>query len=426
MPINNTKGLDALRALSEGGSAGLNAYKQAQGAEQASRTTALQNALGGQDVAAAAAKAQAQYAPKVPTQGLNVGDLGAAANSYLSQAANKLSAQNYEDQQNLTLQGESLRRHAVSDKDRMLMLQGASDIKAEGDQEAANKQIEGQYGTNAIGTAMEQRKAQAAQLAQLQQGIQASGGGLATPETAAQVAALQAQIGQSDQALRGLLGKYAMSAGTDANGFNAAVDEGDMGKVEGLVNFLTPQITQNRQAAEGEAKRKIEMGGQERLRQLAPAFGVNPLVAAGQFQEGKGDDLAIAGNKAKQDAYIADAPTASDRKAQDAQVADSLGFDSPTDFTRLRSKTGMGTEDIVGAMQSPHWGKIQEIANGVATGEIENGSEGFSDTVKNYVNSLTGPDGKQMSQKERAALIELANTYFKPGTTAAAGKGEAE
>lgn len=428
MPINNTKGLDALRALSEGGSPALDAYKQSQMKEQSSRTTALNNALGGQDVSQAVAAAQAKYSPKVPTGGIGVNDLAPAANQFLSQAADKLNAQNYEDQANLTLKSEALRRkqNQMSAEDLQNMLYGASDLMAENQKAKAAEALS----TDPVTALANQKAAQRAQLTAFDQESQANAG-LAqaalggNPEAYAQLQAREQQRGDilramaaTDEQYKQAADQYTGALGTDSAGLLQRYGTDNPAEVQGMLEFLAPQTGD----ALARSERAIDVGGQERLRQLAPAFGIDPLKAQGMFREGMGNDLSRVGQSQKESAYVSGAPTAGDRKQQDQELADALGFDSAKDYTTLRSKTRMSDDEIQSALQSPEWGTVNSLYEGALTGEVADGYEGFQSAVRDYANSLEKPAGVGEAQwkTHKAKLIQLANTYYKDPTKAAA------
>lgn len=445
MPINNQKGLEALRALSTGGTPALESYNQAKQAEQASRTTALQDALGGQDVSAAVAKAQAQYAPQVAGGTLGIDNLNVAADSYLSQAANKLSAQNYEDQQNLTLQAAKLRakQNEMTTEERMNQLQGASEAWAAEQQGnvAADTQLGGQLGNLATRKAIlrDQLTAFDQSNPDLLQGAQV------TPEA---LAAREAQRGDILRQMAGLDQQYAASAdqyagliGTDTKGLLDTYGQADMGNnaaTQDLVGFLAPQA----EAAAAQKSREIATGTQGRLRELAPAFGIDPLTAAGQFREGEGNDLKRQSAIAAEEDFVA-GDTTTQRKAQDEEAASQLGFASGSDFSTFKKQADMKDEDIISTLQSSEWSALNDLTDSFIAGEAEftvpgtdkkvsleerTGKEGLNEAIRELVNNPDNPlvdaEGKPLTTAQRSKLVQLATRYFGSKAFGVEGKGE--
>lgn len=476
MPINNAKGLAALRALAEGGSAGAASYNQAKSSEAASRTTALQNALGGQDVGAAVAAAQAKYSPAVDTSAPSVGNLGAAADSYLSQQASKLASQNYEDQANLTLSAAKLqqKQNEMSAADREAALTGAADVWAEGqktdlantlnhtplqqlaDQKAAQRArltqfdaeqaaiANGTAGVGAAASGVQQGTGAAASGVQQGTGVLPGGpqgtaagasgmvqgtGALAGLTAAAAPPApdprgdILREMAATDAAYKQAAEGYAGALGTDTKGLldtYARADQGDAGAVRDLTNWLGA----NQAAPLLETKgRQIDLSGQSRLRALAPAFGIDPLVAAGRYREGEGNDLARMGQIGKENAAATGAATPKER---DTATAEGLGFDNVSDYKAVRTKSRMSDDEIVDAMNSEAWNGIQDIYQGAVTGEIPGGAAGLQEGIKSFVNGLAKPDGMDDSEwkKKRTQLIQLGSTYFKSPTSTAAGSDQ--
>lgn len=438
MPINNPKGLEALKALSSGGSAGLSSYKQAQAAEAQSRTGALQQAIGTQDLGAAVNKAQAQYAPKVTGGGLGIDNLNVAADQYLSQAANKLASRNYEDQQNLTLQAEALRRkqNEVSEEDRQAMLLGASDAMAaqqRGDLEA-NLQGGG-LGNLATRKALlrEQLTKYDSDLGQNAAFAAISGNPADMERIKAGRQAILDQMGALDQQFAQASGQYTGMLGTDNKGlleaYNAA-DRGDTAQVQGLVDFLNPR----REQALAEGNRSIDVGEQARLRQLAPAFGVDPLVAAGTFRESEGKELGRIGQQGKEQDYVA---------GQDpAALADAFGFANPGDLNAAKKATGLDEQGIADTLSDPAWQGVDDLAGAFVAGDQTNpliagnderetrtGIEGFRAAIQDYAaQQIPMPEGATDEQKReinqaRTQIINLAINRYKSQIGGAAGTG---
>lgn len=426
MPIDQSK-LDALKSLASGGSPGLDAYRQAQQAEQATRTDALKGALGGQDVYAAAQKAQAQYAPNVGRNPFaDAANLQPAANQFLNAGAEKLANQAYEAQQNLTLEAEGLRR-AQQGKYQKEMLQGAADVYGQ-------KQREDLTGKGIQDVQSKRTALQNLQALQQTQGLQDPALyaqqeaalkqqlGLA-PDQAVDVAALQAGI---DQQAKQAFGTYAGALGRDTKGLEEAYASGDNQRLADLMNYLAPEAEKR--------GREVDLEGNKRLRELAPAFGIDPLAAAGMFRRAEGitSGLKQAQTEAAGEQYVSGEPTAKEAKAaraqQDADIAGQLGFESSTDYTKLRSKAKMSDEEIVGALQSPTWQEVTGIYQSAVTGEIPGGYAGFQNSVRDYVNGLAKPEGMDDKQwkAEKAKVITLANTYYKDPTKTAAGSDESE
>lgn len=482
MPIKNEKGLAALRALSQGGTPGLDSYKQAQAQEAASRTSALQNALGGTDVAAAAQKAQATYAPKV-TAGAGIDNLDVAANSYLSNASNKLAAQNYEDQQNLALQAEALKRqnneqHMLAAADAMAAQQRA-DLGANlsGDQQLANlaerkadlrsqltqldqlnnatpaaqvpvygptkemrdlqallavnggdnaqgqeyqrrinelissgrdKQIVGQQANPAIGS---------------DQGLIGTAQRL-SPDTEARRADILAQMAGLDTQFGKASQEYAGRLGTDNKGFleaYAAADRGDTNAIKALNEYLAP----TRETALQQGNARINVGEQARLRALAPAFGIDPLTAAGMFRESEGKELGRVKQAGAEGEYIEGGTSKAEQAAAIKAGAQATGL-SESRYSGLRENTGFTDEEIVGAVQSPDWGPISEIANEyVGKDRTKNtGVAGFRKDVEAKLADLVDETGKPVPDDVKKKMLELAVGYY--SGQIAGSKSEAE
>lgn len=442
MPINNTKGLEALRALSEGGSAGLNSYKQAQGAEQASRTQALQGALGNNNVMDAAAKAQAQYAPKVNTAGLSTGDLGAAANSYLSRAATKLANQNYEDQQNLAFQGEQLQRQKeeISPAERMNMLAGAADIMGQGQEQDAADAVN----PEGVQATMAKKNDLRTQLTALDQDTAAlaNSGMLLTPGVAQQreqqrgdilrqMAAMDTQFGD-------LSTKYNQGLGVDPSTMTGQAQSAQLaqayGKEDaGQFNQILQAQAAQRQALQDEAHRRAVAGGQERLRMLAPAFGIDPLAAAGQFREGEGNDLAREDKINQTESYVSGDVRGTKAQKQ-AAAAEGLGID-PEDYSVYSKVPGVGDKEIADTVKSDNWNALDNltanfVANGgttvkSATGDVQlTGLDGYREFLSTAVQGATHADGSALSDKEKQNLINLMMAKNKTAVNDAFGAGE--
>lgn len=439
MPIKNEKGLAALRALSEGGSPGLQAYKQSQQAEQASRTTALQNALGGQDVAAAAAKAQAQYAPQIANAGLGIDNLNVAADSYLSRASNKLAAQKYEDQQNLTLQAEALRRqqNEISQQERMQQLQGAADIMAEQQRGDLEANFSGNQQLNNLAI----RKANLRdQLTAYDQSMAPNLTTAALSGNPANVEQIKAgredilrQMGALDQQFQEASGQYAGLLGTDNKGFldaYAAADRGDVEAIKALNEYLNP----TREAVLGQQSRAIDAGEQQRLRDLAPAFGINELTAAGMFREGEGKGLQREQQRQAEAGYIAG-------QSPDV-VADQFGFADAKDLNAAKKATGLDEQGIADTMSDPAWRGVDDLAQafvandqtnpliaGTEDRETRRGIEGFRAALQDYAaEQVPMPEGATEDQKRqvnqaRTQIINLAINRYKPAIAGAAGTG---
>lgn len=440
MPIRNEKGLAALRALSTGGSAGLDSYKQAQQAENASRTEALGTALGGTDQTANIAATQAKYAPQVNTGGLGIDNLGVAADSFLSRAADKLGAQKYENQQNLAFQAAALKQKEdeITAEERMNQLQGASEAWAA--QQAGNVQADAQLGGQ-LGNLATRKAGARDQLTAYDEQTRALIG--ANPQLAAERQAGRDQILRQmagiDEQYNAASGQYADFLGTDNKGLlenYSRADQGDTSGVKNLVDFLNPQAA----AAQGMREREIEMGTQGRLRDLAPAFGIDPLTAAGQFREGEGNDLARAAARGKQDAYVA-GDSAAQRAAAEDEAAPAFGFSSGKDFSAFKKSADLPDEEIEATLNSPGWGAIGQLADSFITGQADfeipgtgrslslegrTGREGLTEAIKEMVNdpTLVGPDGKPLDTAAKSKLIQLATRYYGAKAFGVEGKGE--
>lgn len=416
MPIDQSK-LDALKTLATGGSAGLDAYRQAQSAESASRTDALKGALGGQDVYAAAQKAQAQYAPNVGTKGFaDAANLAPAANQFLDQGAQKLSQQAHENQQNLLYQIAQMKGANAKEQ-----LAGAADVYGQSQRDTL---AGGQSQLQATVARKQELLNEKNRLAlQVPQGSD-SGMGF-TPEqqaaNAQRVAQIDAELGGLDRQYGDQAARYAGALGLDANGLNAAYQSGDNNKVADLLGYL--------KGNEGEAQRKIDMGGQERLRELAPAFGIDPLAAVGMFQRGEGNDLQRTGTEQKQEDYISGTPSADDQ-------AQMLGYADAGALKSAQKATGMGVEDLARTAQSDNFRQIDQLtqaytaeggdtytdAEGKQTQDT--GLEGYRNAVHRWVSGAKHPDGTDLTNSEKQQLINLATSTFNKRIQAAFGKGE--
>jgi hypothetical protein len=438
MPIKNTAALNALKALSTGGSSGLDSYRQAQMSEQSSRTSALNNALGGQDVATAVANAQAKYAPKVDTSGIGVDALGGAADSFLSEAANKLSAQNYEDQASLTLKAEKLRRaeaerNQPKPEDIENMLLGAADAMAAEQREGLSADPV---------TQLAQRKAALRQQltdfdkTQLEGVPTVEGAQFLVPEgplreaAIARAQALQEQRGNIlremagvDEQFKGAAEGYTGRLGTDAAGLLQRYQTENPAEVQDMVEFLSPRQAQ--------AERAIDVGEQGRLRELAPMFGIDSNRAAGMFREGEGTALKRTGALNAEEDYVAGKVS---QKEQDAATAEALDMDADT-FSAVRKSTRLQAPEIANVMASDNWQEISDLttayaANGGELDEngepINTGVEGYRAFVKKSVDAATHADGTALDDKEKQALINLATAYYIPSLKQSFGTGEAE
>lgn len=477
MPIKNEKGLAALRALSTGGSAGLDAYKAAQASEAASRTSALQGSLGSLDVGEAVKSAQAKYAPQVAGGDMGISNLNVAADSYLSQAANKLSAQSYEDQQNLTFQAAKLKakQNEMTEEERMNQLTGAADAWAA--QQTGNVQADaalgGQLGNLATRKANLRAQLTAYDQAQNAPGpVQGPTAPMQGPSLAGAGVPLEQQgppsamsgpsafgplgvgspvpqgmtrediLGQMaglDQQYATAAEQYAKFLGADAKGLLGAyadADKGNTDTVKGLVDFLNPTA----RTSQGTRERDIARGTQGRLRDLAPAFGIDPLTAAGMFREGEGNDLARQNKIAQEEAYVA-----GDSKAQQAAVdeenAGQFGFASGADFNSFKKAADLPDQEIQETLASPGWDALGQLTDSFISGQEEfeipgigkkvllegrEGREGLTEAIKEMVNdpSLVGPDGKPLDTAAKSKLIQLASRYYGSKAFGVEGKGE--
>lgn len=400
--------LGALNALAGGGSPALEAYRQSQQAEQASRTTALQNALGGQDVAAAAAKAQAQYAPKVDTSGglQNASNLLPAADSYLSRESAKLAADSYESQQRLTLQAEALRRKQdeISERDRLLMLQGAADIKAENQKNL----LSGTPLAEVLGRKEALRQQLTAYDAAHGQVVGGDNNTL-TPEQIAQRDAernaIVQQMAATDAQYRDVASQFAGSLGLDANGLNEAYAREDFGGVRGLMDYLRPQTDQE--------TRKVDVSNNARLRELAPGFGVDPLLAAGMFRD-QDEKLTGVSNEQNVSDYVTNGPQDREQEKilnQFGALQTGLGVNQ---YASVKNTTGLNDEEIINAVQSPDWSAISEIAFDYV-GEDRtktSGVSGFKKDVSERLKNWVREDGTPYSDEEKSRMLNLAVAYY--------------
>lgn len=400
--------LGALNALAGGGSPALEAYRQSQQAEQASRTTALQNALGGQDVAAAAAKAQAQYAPKVDTSGgfQNASNLLPAADSYLSRESAKLAADSYESQQRLTLQAEALRRKQdeISERDRLLMLQGAADIKAENQKNL----LSGTPLAEVLGRKEALRQQLTAYDAAHGQVVGGDSNTL-TPEQIAQRDAernaIIQQMAATDAEYRDVASQFAGSLGLDANGLNEAYAREDFGGVRGLMDYLRPQADQE--------TRKVDVSNNARLRELAPGFGVDPLLAAGMFRD-QDEKLTDVSNEQNVNDYVNNGPRDREQEKLLNQFGALQTGLSTGQYAGIKNSTGMDDEEIIGAIQSPDWGPISEIAYDYV-GEDRtktSGVSGFKKDVAERLKNWVREDGTPYSDADKERMLALAVAYY--------------
>lgn len=424
MAINNTKGLEALRALSEGGSAGLNAYKSAQSNEAASRTSALQTSLGTQDVGAAVADAQAKYSPKVPTSGLGVGDLSAAANSYLSRASNKLAAQNHEDQERLkfqTLQLNQAKQPSAADQSAMLL--GASDAMAEEQRNKTN--------ANPLIDLAGQKEALRAQLTHFDQANPFAAGTPASPELVAardqQRGDILRQMAGIDEQYGAAANTYAGALGTDAQGLLQQYGTENKGNVQGLVDFLNPR--------EEVARNQIAVGEQGRLRELAPAFGMDPLVAAGKFREGEGQELGRLGQQAKEREFVSGIP--STKEGRTAHAAGQLGLD-PEEFTAYSKIPGLKEEEITQAVTGNRetFDSLNEATSQYAADQgytvkdtkgkavKVTGMEGYREMLGNLLADATNDDGSPLTPRQKENMRNMLMARNKTFINDNFGKGE--
>lgn len=425
MPIRNEKGLAALRALSSGGSAGLNSYNQAQANEAASRTTALQNALGGTDVAAAAQKAQATYAPKVSGRGMGIDNLDVAANSYLSNAANKLAAQNYEGQQNLALQAEALRRKQteISDKDKQYMLAGAADAMAaqqRGDLEG-NQVLAPQLGNLA-----ERRDATRAELAAYDQSVAnptalAAASGNETlaserdPEYRNEILRRMAGL---DQQYEAAARQYAGFLGTDAQGLLDAYHQGNADVVRG--NVGSDNMIGALQGALETGRSRIDVGEQARLRELAPAFGINPLVAAGMYREGEGQELGRVKQREAEQDYVAGSAV----NQRTAKLGEALQIEDADVFGKALARTGVSDDEAINLLSGETGDIVERAFIGAVNAPIDSeqyGEKGLVANLQSLAKELYPDD-----EAKQARFIQVADAYYGPKVRAVTGAGKAE
>lgn len=432
MAIDPTK-LDALKALNQGGSPGYDAYQQARQSEAASRTEALRNSLGSQDIYNAAKASQAKFAPMVAnTSFTNASDLAPAANQFLSQAANKLSEQNYEAQSKLALQGEAIKRqqNQLSEADKIKYLQGAADLAGEEDRSKLQESLNTQSLSDLAG----KKEALRGQLTEFDKAhdIIAAGGNLSAEQVMANDQArgdILRQMADVDAQYNAAAQGYANTLGTDTKGLLEAYGTDQASKVGDLLNYLAPQ----RQEALDVGNRKIDVGSQQRMRELAPAFGINPLMAQGMFQEGEGNDLQRLNQQAQQQSYIAGGGTKAQQAAKDEAAAQQLGFSSGSDFASFKKSANMDENSINQTMNSSEWAKLgdmadQFVAGGPAVEQFGTGREGFRSAMQSIVNgegdqALVNPDGTPYTTKQKANLIKLADKYFGAQIFGVQGKG---
>lgn len=383
---DNNAALDALRAMAQG-SDSYSQYQQARGAQQASRTSALDSVLGG-DAAKYVAQMRAKFTPDVSTAPTDPSGLQGAYNSYVSEGAGKLASQAYESQQNLALESAKLQaqKDQVSEQERMQMLAGAAQQKQDlAHQTIANDLAAQKAQLAGAPSIVEGRDNILRQMSAIDSQMPATmlAGGIPTEATGqlqAQKQALQGQLGAYDADARARLTAMAQLAGKDDRGLETEyakyMGSGDASGFNKLAQWVADQGAPALDNTAGQKNREVDTQQNAYLRQLAPSFGINPLRAAGLFPDYKGDPIQQAKDRAATEQYVSGEVPAADRikmgkeeqALADDEAAQVLGFEDGAQVRSLRNSTKLNNRDILNTLQSDGWSDVERIANAYYSG----------------------------------------------------------